>query len=445
MTKTDPMELRRLATADLITYLQHGVINVDSLARSFNYRDVEIDDFDRLLRLHFVLHDDVINYVAELQERLRRIKTEHRPTEEVLRGEVRGVINWNQTFAQRMAVGYDDRSLFVVNDPTIEIDIPENRILKKLLGVIEETLTTEIEGIDQDWTAGWEDAQIVQLQQTLAHNVYLNELPRVQNIEITDRELTIARSSRHDLYAEGARLYRIYDDLLNKRFHRDDVQDFLRETIITPVEDFHVFELFCLFGVIRWLRHENSDLQLRPIESGDEPIARLEDVDTRIEVYYNTGKPLEFFESYPAAETLDTDDVPQSIYRHAVALEEYADAVEEFISRRDRHGFYEGRPDFLIITWNRGLQGDDLKNVIIGEVKYTKSPGTFSTGLRELLEYLHLARESDSKEWILSKKLPDEAVKGFLCTDGVKTETEQWDYVLHWDTQFFETLFNDIP
>ncbi len=292
-------------------------------------------------------------------------------------------------------------------------------------------MTQDIESINQEWRAAWDDADIINLQQTLAHNVHLNELPPAEDISLSDRDLNTARRARQELYTEGARLYRLYDDLLNNRFHREAVQELLRETIITPTRDYRIFELFCIFAVINRLQ-DIYPVKLRRIHSDTDEIAILEGPEETISIYYDEGGPLDFYEEYPRSDQLESDEIPPMMRRQARALEDHDQLITAFLDRGSRHSFYQGRPDFLILRRSKKTDTEGLLDVIIGEVKYTQRPSTFSEGLRELLEYVYFAKENG--EFLFDEKLDPENVYGIICTDGVETSADQEQQIHHWST-----------
>ncbi|WP_435317942.1 hypothetical protein [Haloarchaeobius sp. TZWSO28] len=434
MSKTPAHELRELVAEELITYLGEGVLNRDQYAESLDYSGIEIEDFDQLKKLHFVLHGDVVEYIDRLPDRLRRIKTITRQQTETVRGEVRGTVNWQQTTRERGSLGYNDPTLFVVSNPEVEYDIPENRVLKKLLSVIAEPLTEDVESVDRDWREQWDDQDIVSLQQTLAHNIYLDSLPAPDEIRVSDRDLETARRSRHRLYSRSYELYQLYEDLMNNRFEKESVRNLLNETLVTPTEDYTLFELFCVFGVMRRLRSRYPGIQLKRIDSSTEMLAELEGPEQRLEVYYDQNGPLKFFELYPSSDELAGKDVPEMIRRHATALEAHGDALEEFLSRGSQHSFYSGRPDFLVLRYTRDdpdsrFRSENLAEAIIGEVKYTRNKSTFSEGLRELMEYIHFARTAE--DYLFGTESGSIDVNGVLCTDGVATNTDSAGIVDH--------------
>ncbi|GGK64686.1 hypothetical protein [Haloarcula sebkhae] len=432
MSKTSVSTLRKAIRQELITYLGAGTINHEKYADTFDYEGLNIENFDQLKKLHFVLAPDVVNYVDRIPEWIRRIKSVTREQTETVRGEIRGSIDWRETRQARAAAGYNDPTLFVVRDSEVAYDIPENRVVKKLLAVIAEPLTNDVEAIDQEWRSMWNDQDIVDLQQLLAQNIHLDALPEPERISLSERDLTTARRSRHRLYTESHRLYRLYDDLLNNRFENERVRELLSETLIAPSADHKVFELFCVFGVIRRLRRRHPELELRRIDTGTDVLARLKDDERRIEVYYDQSGPLEFFESYPSPKELQSPKIPEMVRRHAEALDAHERAVDTFLDADTAGSFYSGRPDFLILQYSLNKDEQDrgiLTDVIIGEVKYTRIQSTFSTGLRELFEYLYFAREN--QQYLFGNDTSDINVTGLLCTDGVETEVESVESISH--------------
>lgn len=433
MEKTDPDDLSELVTPELITYLGAGELNARRFAESINYSGIEIADLSQLKQLHFTLYPDVVEYINRLQERLRRVKIEHSRKKESIHGEVRGPVDWRQTLQQRHQTG--DPALFVISNPEIELDIPENRVVKKLVAIIAEPLTEDIEGTEQDWRNSWEDTDIVELQRTLEHNVYLDQLPDAKEIQLTDRDITQARRSRHRLYSKGAELYRLYDDLLNDRYEKEKVRSLLRETIVTPTKDHDLFELFCLFAQVRYFQSQYPGMELQRIEPGMDEIALLEKEDRRISIFYDQGGPIGFFEDLPTAEELTEEwTVPRPIVRRQRALEHHESIVEKFLKQGKDHSYYQGRPDLVIAEYAKQGDKTNLDRITLGEIKYTRSDSTFSSGLRELMEYLYLASQAQNQEYLFDETLTSENVRGVIFSDGVSTETDKADRIIHRET-----------
>jgi hypothetical protein len=433
MVKTPPEELASYVTDELVTYLGSGHLNEFALTSAIDFSGLNIEGLDQLKQLHFVLSDDVVEFIQKLPERLRRVKSVSQQTSQLDRGAVRGKIDWQGTIQTRAKTGFDDRTLFVVDRPEVEYDIPENRVLKKLLAVIAEPLARDIEGTTQEWRAAWDDADIVRLQRTLANNVYLDALPDPAGISLSGRDLQSARQSRHRLYAEAARLYRLYDDLLNDRLNRPAVQELLRETLVVPTEPHRLFELCCVFGTIRRLQRAYGDLTLQRVEPGMDEVARLESDEYRIDVYYDQTGPLRFTEPLPSVAELRDRGADDRFIRLARAGEKHQEAMATFLDQSSERLLYSGRPDILVLRYERHESGgEQLTDCVIGEAKYTESEATFSAGVRELLEYLAFARYE-------SEYLEDSSadITGVIYTDGVQTRTERGSELRHLTTNSF--------
>jgi hypothetical protein len=430
MVKTPPEELASYVTDELVTYLGSGHLNEFALTSAIDFSGLDIEGLDQLKQLHFVLSDDVVEFIQKLPERLRRVKSVSQQTSQLERGAVRGKIDWQGTIQTRAKTGFDDRTLFVVDRPEVEYDIPENRVLKKLLAVIAEPLARDIEGTTQEWRAAWDDADIVRLQRTLANNVYLDALPSPAEITLSGRDLQSARESRHRLYAEAARLYRLYDDLLNDRLNRPAVQELLRETLVVPTEPHRLFELCCVFGTIRRLQRAYGNLTLQRVEPGMDEVARLKSDEHRIDVYYDQTGPLRFTEPLPSVAELQERGADDRFIRLARAAEKHQEAMATFLDQSSERLLYSGRPDVIILRYERHENGGkQLSDCVIGEAKYTESEATFSAGVRELLEYVAFAQNE-------SEYLDDSSVEvtGLIYSDGVETEIDRVSTLRHFTT-----------
>jgi len=94
-------ELVNATSEELSTYLQSGALNTQALTHSLDYEGLDIEDWERIKRIHFCLADDVHDFITALPDRVRRIKTEHQRENIHTQGEVRGSINWSATLRTR--------------------------------------------------------------------------------------------------------------------------------------------------------------------------------------------------------------------------------------------------------------------------------------------------------------------------------------------------------
>mgnify|MGYP006275045853 CR=1 FL=1 len=82
--KKDPQEMIAEIANDLIIYLQEGVLEPNSFIEQLN---LEVDNLQQLLRIHFLLQERVKEFLINLPQRLREIKTSTTQIIRFLRGE----------------------------------------------------------------------------------------------------------------------------------------------------------------------------------------------------------------------------------------------------------------------------------------------------------------------------------------------------------------------
>ena len=399
-------------TEELATYLRSGAINTRALTESLDYEGLDIDDWDRIKRIHFSLNADVHEFISKLPERVRRIKTENQREHVTTQGEVRGSINWSGTLRTWSESGYVDRSRFVCDTPYTKYDIAENRVLKRLLWHIHRTVTTDLRGVEYDWRRQyWTDDQIDRFDRLYKQNVHLNRIAPGQQISVTDQDLTAARRSRLDLYTEAYELLDRYQRLQSDQFD-SDITELLTETLIIPASTPTLFELFCIFRILRYLNDETPGVQLRPIAGETTALAQLETEDRRIEVYHDQNGAIDFHEP------LDQTVVPThpTFKRYQDALVDYTDALRELTGSDRDPVLYRGRPDIVIEIYDTTTGDSELVSVLIGEVKYSSAAQTFRQGLEELATYRRFARHDG---YILDD--PDVPITSLLVTNGYST------------------------
>jgi len=399
-------------TEELATYLRSGAINPRALTQSLDYEGLDIDDWDRIKRIHFCLSEDVHNFISKLPERVRRIKTENQREHVDTQGEVRGSINWSGTLRTWSDSGYADKSRFVCDTPYTEYDIAENRVLKRLLWHVHRTVTTDLRGVEYDWRRQyWTDDQIDHFDRLYKQNVHLNRIAPGQQISVTDQDLTAARRSRLDLYTEAYELLDRYQRLQSDRFD-PDITKLLTETLFIPASTPTLFELFCIFRILRYLNDEIPGVQLHPIAGETTALAQLETEDRRIEVYHDQNGAINFHEP------LDSTVAPThpTFKRYQDALVDYTNALRGLTGSDQDPVLYRGRPDIVIEIYDTSSPDDDLVAVLLGEVKYSSAAQTFRQGLEELATYRRFAYHDD---YLIDN--PDLPVTSLLITNGYST------------------------
>lgn len=408
-------------TEELLTYLRSGAANTHALTRSFEFDGLDIDDWERLKRIHFCLSNDVQAFVADIPDRVRRIKTEHQREHVRSRGEVRGSINWSGTLREWSDTGYADRSTFVCNTPYTEYDIAENRVLKRLLWQVHRTVTGDLGGVDYDWRrAAWPDLDINRFDRLYTQNIHLNRIPDGQSITVTGTDLTTARRSRLQLYTDAYDLYDRYQRLQADTF-TEDIATLLAETLIVPADTPTLFELYCCFRLLRHLTAATAPFTLVPIDGDTTALAHLETDEKRIELYHDSVGSLRF------SEPLDTETPPaQSQFkRYHDALTDYSTAREALTGSDHDPTLYSGRPDIVVEVYDITREPPQLESVLLGEVKHSANAQTFNQGLEELLTYRQFAAHDG---YLVDD--PGITVTALLITNGYETPGES-DTVSH--------------
>ncbi|ADE01686.1 hypothetical protein [Haloferax volcanii] len=413
-------ELVNATSEELGTYLRSGALNTNALTRSLDYEGLDIEDWERIKRIHFCLADDVHDFISALSDRVRRIKTEHQRENIHTQGEVRGSINWSATLRTRSESGYADRSRFVCNTPYTEYDIAENRVLKRLLWQIHRTVTDELQSVEYDWRQEfWTDDQLASFDRLYKQNVHLSRIKEGPAISVSGQDMTTARQSRLPLYTEAYDLYDMFQRLQADTLDAD-ITELLADTLVVPTDTPTLFELFCCFRLIRTLTRFTPGFVLKPIDGESNALAHLESDDTRIEIHHDSTGSLSFHEP------LDTTHRPvhAQYARYHDALIDYSDTLEALTGDPSDPVLYNGRPDIIIEIYDT-TSDERLDSVLLGEIKHSDATQTFKQGLEELLTYRRFA----SKDNYLIDK-PDITLTSLLITNGVTTSGTS-DEVIH--------------
>jgi hypothetical protein len=407
MSKLGRAELVDSVQEELVTYLQNGTINQRAVTQSLDITDLDIESLDRLKRIHFCLSDDVVRFITDLQGRLRRVKTANQREREVTHGEVRGGIDWPATTRLRYADQANDRTKFACKTPYTEYDIDENLVLKKLLWTIHTTADEDLSAIDYGWrTRPWPADRITMLNRVYTRNVHLNRIKDGADIQVTRRMLNTARRSRQTLYTEAFTLYDRYRRLLSGAYDDPDIADLLRDTLVVPERLPRLFELFCVFRLLRGLR--SHAFQLQPIESGSTKLAILESDEYTADVYHDRSGSLSFHVPLSELDGVDSDYADR--VKHI--QNQHQTLTKTFLDTETEPSLFHGRPDLVVEVYD-SRNRDELDTVILGEIKYSDKEQTFIDGLEELLKYVEFAQ----KDGYLTDQ--DVDLRGLLITDDI--------------------------
>jgi len=378
-------------TEDIFAYAMQGSFPERELARSIkpDQLDERFDEYELLLDLHFVLQDGVVDFIRVLPEQLRSIRTETQTTSQTRRGTVDGRINWGQTIKNRYAQHPGDRSIFVCDNRSVNYDIPENLVLKRLISVVHRTIREAAEYLraDYDWvreTWTGSDDLIEELQRIVERNVHVRRIREPDTYEPTERMLTTAANSRHELYRNAASLLRSRQRLF--RGESDEIRRLLEQTAIAPDDTDSLFELFVLFRFVATLEEmRESQPTFKTIATDRQEVARFEGEKEIVLYHDNSARDRDLsFVAVP-----DEDAKPHS-RTDKVQLVAQEIAGNYFGKDYQNH---TGRPDVIVLEI---ISEDESEHeYLIVEVKNSTNEETIRRGIKETLEYLAFLRVNE--------------------------------------------------
>lgn len=378
-------------TKDILAYVMRGTFPEREFARSIKPEqlDERFEEYELLLDLHFILQDDVIEFVRDLPEHLRSVRTETRTVSRTRRGTVDGRINWGATVKKRYAEHPRDSSIFVCDSRSENYDIPENLVLKKLISVVHRTVREAekylVEGYDwvnETWR-GNEDL-IDELQRIVERNVHVRRIREPDAYEPTERMLTTAADSRHEVYREAARLLRSRNRLFGGE--GDEIRRLLAETAVAPDDENTLFELFVLFRFVATLEElRETQPTFQTIATNRQEIARFEG-ERKIVLYHDTSADDRDL-SFLAVPDEDEERHSRSDKVQLVAQE----IAGKYFDKEYRN--HTGRPDVIVLEIVSA--GDAPNEYLITEVKNSTNEDTIRRGIKETLEYLAFLRVNE--------------------------------------------------
>jgi hypothetical protein len=391
-------------------YLKEGKLSIQPFLTDLS---LNIDSLQDLLKIKFLLQDESISFVDKLPDRLRRFKTTTVSNQEVVHGEIKGRILWQESLRERHKRG-NNQSVYVTSEQNRSYDTDENLVLKEALVILEQLLYYDdvlsiIERLE--WGVQWK--ALGQIVRTALHkNSYLE---RVTYQHTTRKQRLRASQHRLPVYREASRLLSNYYRLMRGEYSEDELEEILMATfVMTDNED----TLMELYWTVQLIKERTSTETYFMMIQGKTKVAEWSEGIAVYAVSHNTNGPkdLHFSISFEELESIDHPVIRQLI-KSKIWAAKYSEHV--FGTHYDR-GLWSGRPDILIEK--RKQSSGVLDELIIGEVKNTSNKSYAKEGLWELSEYLHLLRTT-RKEFARDKLV----VKGVLCLGNISIESKQLD------------------
>jgi hypothetical protein len=236
---------------------------------------------------------------------------------------------------------------------------------------------------DYTWLDSWlREKNLTRLLEELYFkNVYLKRIEEKQTVA-TDRMVSRAINSRNVLYKHAGLLLRRYRRLMNYDLDSREAKQLLRNTFIRPERAEVIFELYWAIVIAR--QFENALYKV--IEPGSGLVAKWEHEGLTYELYHDSSAGFRFEEPETIDDLLGRHMANDSVGRGLKALDKSLRMTS--IDPKS----WRGRPDLVLKTLSKdGV----VVAVTVMEVKYTDSKDYALKGLKELLEYVALAREQE--------------------------------------------------
>ncbi|QTA37582.1 hypothetical protein JYK00_07570 [Thermosipho ferrireducens] len=398
---------------DLITYVKNGHFSPNTFLRKLN---LNIENFERLIKLHFILLDEVREYVKSLPFLIRTLKVSSSMNEQNSRESIKGKINWQKTIKERLNVGYNDKTLFSVSERNKEYNTKENIVLKKFIEILYTIIHYELNMVEFEKYEWYKDGKEINriVKDVYEKNIYLNKVD-TGNIKITNRMLENVKRNRNYIYNKTAKLFKLYRDYLSFKVNKLRLKELFEKTFIEIADENTLFELY---WVIKVIKNYQKDYKMYIMDVKENKVATWEDNEYLYIIYHNsTGSNELVFKVY--RNEIEDSKVKDEFFKRQVMIFDQFRTIGSklFDDREISENVWQGRPDILIEI--RDTRTYELKKVIIGEVKYTTDKSYILQGLKELLEYIYFLKDKNG-EFIYRTTNQKLEVKGILFTDRIE-------------------------
>lgn len=262
-------------------------------------------DLNYLAIIHFLLSDEVKEFITSIPQIFRRMSHSSRQQVEELRGMTRSRIDWNLTLRSRLCRG-NDQTLFICKPPIRVYDLPENQLFKFVLQEISILIqrTTGLLNIsDKDIdlaklqssdNKNWKDrvSWIKYNVNRALRNVYLEGI--IVPIRPNTRMIRRARFARNKRY-QKILVTHIFQDKIIRRLDVYVLRQLVEKTILLPIDRDVLFELYVLLETMNALG-EPKELSL--IKSGAEEVGTFDLNGETIKLYFQKVSGLFEFSKY---------------------------------------------------------------------------------------------------------------------------------------------------
>ncbi|MDK2886821.1 MAG: hypothetical protein PWP54_1394, partial [Thermosipho sp. (in: thermotogales)] len=363
--KTPKEELIKEINDDLITYLKSGYFSPNTFLKKLN---LNIENFERLIKLHFILLNEVREYIKNLPFLIRTLKVSSSMNEQISREAIKGQINWQKTIKERLNTGYRDKTLFSVSERNKQYNTKENIVLKKFIEILYSIIHQELNMVDfekYEWyKAGKEINKII--KEIYEKNIYLSKID-VKSIKITDRMLEDVKRNRNYIYHKTAELFKLYRDYLSLKVGENRLKELFEKTFIEIADENILFELY---WVIKIIKGNAKDYKMYIMDGKENKVATWEDNKHLYTIYHDSTGSNELMFKIAVDEVKNSLITNEFLKRQIMVYDRFRTIGSKLFEDREIYeNIWQGRPDIIIEVRNK--ETNKLKKVVLGEVKYT--------------------------------------------------------------------------
>ncbi|WP_459195669.1 hypothetical protein [Wukongibacter baidiensis] len=405
--KTNLKSLISEIAEDLIIYMKSGKLEPMTFLKDL---DINVHNFDQLLKIHFLLKQEVKEFVLELPKMIRKFRTSTSKSSRTLRSEIKGQIDWKKNTQLRS--NSSDDSLFACNESNKYYNIKENLVLKELLDTLYNILLHDInykKFIQYDWFKDWKELNNI-ISKIYLKNVYISRI-RSEKTVVTDRMINDTLKHRTPLYRKAAQLLASYRKLMRYDISPEEARELLEKTFILPSKEGTCFELYWVMNLIR----ANTEYkQLRIIDGSNNLVASWEDDHHKYEIFHDSigSRRIQFNVPFDEVAVSNSD----YLNRRVASRKSSSELIKAIFSRDTNSMFWSGRPDIILEISDKIT--NKLNKVVLGEVKYTNNSQYASQGLQELFNYIMLAK--NGTDYLFDSAENQVEVEGILFLDNIK-------------------------
>jgi hypothetical protein len=410
--KTSKDELLNEVMEDLLIYLKSGKLSIKSFINKLN---LNIDSLDDLIKIHFLLDEDVKCFICKLPELIRMFKTSTITITNDYICEIKGNIVWDNTIKKR--INQYEPLLYVCNEIDKLYNTKKNIVLKTFIKTVYNIIIdcNMQRFVSYEW---YKDGQKINniIKQTYEKNIYFKKI-NTENTIITDRMLMDVSKDRNELYSTAANLLIKLKRLLNEK-NDTMIRELFSKTFI-EISDIET--LFELYWVIKLIKENTTQANMLLIDDKNNIIASWLDNNYLYKIYHDsTGSDKLLFRIY-RDEVIKSDN---EYLKRMVKSKDFSQNIAKKIGYNISDDFWRGRPDILIEKIDK--KSDKIVKIIIGEVKYTSDINYMLKGLQELAEYIYLIKNTDIVDnYIIENEgNSDIEIEGILFADKVKIDKD---------------------